>query len=370
MLRVAIIGLGAVTRNIHLPAYAQIKDRMSLVGACDPDSAARAYVREKWPLAEVYETEREMIAKTEPDIVAICTPPALHHEQTLMALDHGCHVFCEKPLAESLNQVDEIIQASDRAQRFVVVNNQFPYMNIHMTAKKLIDSPEFGRLLFLNAWQTFRTTENTEAGWRGQLQRRVCFEFGIHIFELIRFFFEDTPIRVLAHMPNPLGALKSDALNIISVEFSDGRAATIVLDRLSKGPERYLDMRLDGEFASIHTSIGGRVGFKAGLHTREKRPFIGLDFVQGGKAVLQQGNRETVIAKDGINPFASSTAVHLRNFIDAVHGGETPGCTAKDNRNTLALVFAAYDSAELRKAVEMSEYAAEKVEYAPGAASR
>ena len=356
MIRIAIVGLGAVTRNIHLPAYAQLKDRVSVVGACDPDSAARAYLREKSPLTEVYESAREMIEKTEPDIVAICTPPAFHKEQTLMALDYGCQVFCEKPLAENLEQADEIIEASEKANRFVVVNNQFPYMNIHTAAKKLIGTPEFGQLLFLNAWQTFRPTENTEAEWRGKLERRVCFEFGIHVFELIRFFFEDTPVKVMAHMPNPLGIMKSDVINIISVEFSDGRAASIVLDRLSKGPERYLDMRLDGEFASIQTSIGGRVAFKAGLHTREKRPFVALDFVSGGKAVLQNGNREKLIARDPINPFASSTAVHLGNFIDAIHNGGKPPCTASDNRDTLALAFAAYESAESGQAVDMSRY--------------
>jgi predicted dehydrogenase len=369
MIRVAIIGLGAVTRNIHLPGYAQIKDRMSVVAGCDPDNAARTFAREKWHVPEVYDNPREMIEQTKPDIVAVCTPPSLHHEQTLMALDYGCHVFCEKPLAESLWQADEIIEASERAKRFVVVNNQFPYMNIHTSAKKLIGSAEFGQLLFLNAWQTFRTTENTEAGWRGQLQRRVCFEFGIHVFELIRFFFDDTPVKVMAHMPNPLGVMKSDVINIISVEFSDGRAASFVLDRLSKGPERYLDMRLDGEFATIHTSIGGRVGFKAGLHTREKRPFIGLDFVQGGRAVLQDGNRERLIAKDGINPFASSTGVHFGNFIAAIHSGGTPRCIARDNRNTLALMFAAYDSAERGQRVEMIEYAPGNYEYAPGGSS-
>ena len=64
-------------------------------------------------------------------------------------------------------------------------------------------------------------------------------------------------------MPNPLGIARCDVVNVISLEFPDGRAASIVLDRLSKGPERYLDMRLDGEFASIHTSIGGLVRFEA-----------------------------------------------------------------------------------------------------------
>ncbi len=356
MIHVAIIGLGAVTRNIHLPAYRQLGGEVSVVAGCDTDGAARTLAQERWHLPEVYDDPKEMIEKTKPDIVAICTPPSLHREQSLMALDYGCHVFCEKPLAESLEQADQIVWASERAKRFVVVNNQFPYMNIHLAAKRLIGSPEFGRLLFLHAWQTFHPTEATEAAWRGALQRRVCFEFGVHVFELIRFFFEDEPVKLFAHMPNPKPDAKSDVINLISVEFADGRAASIVLNRLSKGPERYLDMRLDGEFASIHTSIGGRVGFEAGIHTRDKRPFVGFNFVQGGQAVLQKGNRSRMIAKDRINPFASATAHHFGNFINAIRNGGLPPGTAADNRKTLALVFAAYDSAQSNAAIEMSRY--------------
>ena len=356
MIHVAIIGLGAVTRNIHLPAYRQLGGEVSVVAGCDTDGAARTLAQERWHLPEVYDDPKEMIEKTKPDIVAICTPPSLHREQSLMALDYGCHVFCEKPLAESLEQADQIVWASERAKRFVVVNNQFPYMNIHLAAKRLIGSPEFGRLLFLHAWQTFHPTEVTEAAWRGALQRRVCFEFGVHVFELIRFFFEDEPVKLFAHMPNPKPDAKSDVINLISVEFADGRAASIVLNRLSKGPERYLDMRLDGEFASIHTSIGGRVGFEAGIHTRDKRPFVGFNFVQGGQAVLQKGNRSRMIAKDRINPFASATAHHFGNFVNAIRNGGLPPGTAADNRKTLALVFAAYDSAQSNAAIEMSRY--------------
>ena len=354
--RVAIIGLGAVTRNIHLPAYSYLKDKLKVVAGCDVDMGVRMSVGKKWNLPDVYDNPREMIEKTQPDIVSICTPPFLHQEQCLMALDYGCHVLCEKPIAESLSRIDEIIQASDKAKRFVVVNSQFPYMNIHSGAKKLIGSPEFGRLLFLHAWQTFRPTAMTEAGWRGQLKQRVCFEFGVHVFDLIRFFFNDTPVRIFASMPSPEPDIKSDPLNIISVEFADGRAASIVLDRLSKGPERYLDIRLDGEFASIHTSIGGEIRFEMGIHTKEKRPFMGFNFVKGGKARLQDGNRSKLIAKDGINPFACAMAVHFGNFIQAIQGGGTPFGTARDNRNTMALVFAAYDSAQTGKLVELSDY--------------
>ena len=355
-LRLAIIGLGAVTRNIHLPAYKTLADKITIVGGCDVDSDASAYAREKLGFKGVFDDSLKMLDETRPDIVSICTPPSLHVEQTLMALERGCHVFCEKPLAENIAAAVQLEHAAKRFKTHVVVNNQFPYMNIHMGAKRMIGSPEFGRLLFLQAWQTFNPTLHTEAGWRGELRQRLCFEFGIHVFELARYFFEAEPVRVSAQMPQPQPDQHCDTLNLITLEFADGRAASIILNRLSKGPERYLDMRLDGELASIHTSIGGRVKFEAGIHTREKRPFFGLDIIKGGSAVIQTGNRSKIIAKDGINPFASSTAHHFGNFIDAIENGINPPGTVTDNLNTLALVFAAYESANSNCSVNMDEY--------------
>ena len=355
-LRVAVVGLGAVTRNIHLPAYKKLADKVEIVGGCDVDGAARQTAKEKFGLPEVFDDPLEMIKQTAPDIVSICTPPALHIEQSLMALENNCHVFCEKPVAESLPEADKLICAAAEAGRYVVVNNQFPYMNIHRAAKAAIGTPEFGKLLFLQAWQVFHPDEVTEADWRGRLRRRLCFEFGIHVFSLARYFFDDEPTAISAQMPNPLSKFQTDALNLFTLEFADGRAASIILNRLSNAPERYLDMRLDGENASVYTSIGGEVRLEAGLHTRQKLPFFGLNFVKGGKAVLQNGTKSKIIAKDGINPFASSTAYHFNNFVDAIkNGGEPPG-TVADNRKTLALVFAAYDAAEARQTIRLSDY--------------
>ncbi len=355
-LRVAIIGLGAVTRNIHLPAYKSLADKIEIVAGCDIDDTARRIGKEKFSLPEVFDNPQTMIEKTAPDIVAICTPPALHIEHSRMALETNCHVFCEKPLAENLFDADKLIRAAAKANRYVVVNNQFPYMNIHRAAKAAIGTPEFGRLLFLQAWQTLRPTTAPETDWRGQMKRKVCFEFGIHVFSLVRFFFDDEPMTISAQMPNPLSQFSSDVLNLITLEFADGRAASIILNRLTEAPERYLEMRLDGERASVHTSIGGEVRFEAGLHTRGRQPFFGLNLIKGGKAVWQNGNKSKIIAKDPINPFASSTAYHFENFIKAIREGGTPPGTIADNRKTLALVFAAYDSAEARRTIYLKDY--------------
>ena len=338
-----------------MPAYSQLENRVRVVAGCDSNPAARDSAREKWGLA-VFENPRQMIESVRPDIVAICTPPWLHREQALLALAHGCHVFCEKPLADDLTQADDIIHASEEAGRLVVVNNQFPYMKIHLAARQQIGTPQFGRLLYLHAWHTMRTDEVTEAGWRGELARRLCFEFGIHIFELVRFFFEGTPTRILAHMPNPGGRARCDTVNVIAMEFADGRGASIVLDRASRGPEHYLDMRLDGESAIVHTAIGGRVRLTAGIYTRERRPFLDFTFVKGGRAELQCESRSKLIARDGLNPFADATAYHFAAFLDAIRDGTTPRGNVRDNRNTLAMVMAAYDSAASGRWVDMNQY--------------
>jgi D-apiose dehydrogenase len=356
MFRLAVIGLGAVAQNIQLPAYARLRNSLTVVGGCDLDPRAQDLARRQWKLPYVCADPRELIDKTKPDIVSICTPPSLHCAHSILALEAGAHVFCEKPMAETLEQADEMIAKSAAARRRLVINNQFPCMRIYAAAKLLVGSSEFGRLLYLHAWQSFLRTEITEAGWRGRLKRRTCFEFGIHVFELVRFFFEDEPVRIMAHMPVPDAKANGDVIDLVSLEFADGRAASILLNRLSKGPERYLDMRLDGEFASIHSSIGGRIELKAGLHTRERRPFIDWRFAQGGHAVLQVGNRSRVIATDPLNPFVAATSIHFANFLAALQSGSVPVCSAKDNRNTLALVCAAYDSARLGQTVEMRHY--------------
>ncbi len=165
-LRIAIIGLGAAARNIHLPAYFALAGKIIVVGGCDIDAETRKTAGRKLGIKEVFDDPLKMIEATAPDIVSICTPPSLHVEQTLLALQYNCHVFCEKPLAENLAGAEKLVRAAEQANRFVVVNNQFPYMNIHLGAKRMIGSPEFGRLLFLQAWQTFQPTHDTEAGWR------------------------------------------------------------------------------------------------------------------------------------------------------------------------------------------------------------
>jgi len=80
---------------------------------------------------------------------------------------------------------------------------------------------------------------------------------------------------------------------------------------------------------------------------------VNLGITLGGRALLYQCEKVRKIASDPLDLFANSTAELMRAYLDALDNGTTPPCSADDNRRTLALVMAAYDSHEQKKTIEM-----------------
>lgn len=343
----AMVGLGAAARTIHLPAIAKCSDLEILAGA---DPMAK-YGDFPFPL---YPSIDDLLAACTPDILVIATPPHTHHSFVKKGLEAGCHVFCEKPFMETLEQADDIIALADQHGRHVVVNNQYRFMNIHTAAREKIGTPDFGDLLFVSMHQTFHMTPETEAGWRGEDTQRTGKEFGIHALDLCRYFFGEEPSSLVARMPKGKNPNGPDFLNLIQLEFSGDRVAHITLDRLSRGPHRYLDIRCDGSEGVIETSIGGRLEASAGLIARTRQPFAHLDIAMGGRARLYQGESFRKIATDPLDLFADATARLLRHFTQALDEGQRPPCDARDNRGTLALMLAAYKSDEAGLPIQLA----------------
>jgi len=349
---IAMVGLGAAARHIHLPAYKKIPD-LRIVGGADPLAQSGQF---PFP---IFRNLDEMLAATTPDIVAIVTPPDTHAPLAIKALRAGAHVFCEKPFAPTIEEARTVIDAAHRTRRWVVVNNQYRFMRGHAAAKGTIGSPEFGDLRFLAAEQTFFVTPETEAGWRGSDSRRTCKEFGTHVLDLCRFFFDEDPRRIYARMPRAGDDGGPDYLNLILLEFSRDRVAHVTLDRLSRGRHRYLDMRLDGSAGCIETHLGGGIELGAGVRGGSRRPFVHADFSMGGWARLYHGEKYRKLAADPLDLFAEATCQLTRAFLRALDDGATPPSHAADNLRTLALMLAAYESHETGKAIDLDYSALE-----------
>lgn len=345
--KIAICGLGSAARQIHIPAYRKLPD-VEVVGGCDPTIKQGDF---SFPL---FESVAEMIEQAKPDIVAVVTPTSTHFELSKLALQAGCHVFCEKPFMSNLEEAAEIVKLAEQLGKSVVVNNQYRFMNIHEAAKNKINTPEFGDLLFMSANQTFFVSEQTEDGWRGSDPQRTCKEFGIHVLDLARYYFNEDPVSVSARMPKGKNPESPDYLNLIQLEFSGDRVAHITLDRLSRGPHRYLDIRLDGSEGIVETSFGGKIEFHAGIKGGTRKPYLETDISMGGRARLYRGEKYRKLASDPLDVFAHATHKLMAAFIHALETGSTPPCCGADNIRTLALVYAAYESSENKQPVSMT----------------
>ncbi len=337
--RVGLVGLGSAAINIHVPALETLR-RVEIVGGHDTASVAGARTM------PVFDSLEALLERARPEIVCIVTPPGSHYVIAKQCLEHGVHVFCEKPFVETIEQGLDLIGLCRARSLSLVVNQEFRYMQTHAATKARIGHPDFGDLQFISASQSFRTSPATEAGWRGTSNRRTCHEFGIHVLDLCRYFFDEEPLSISARMPKPGGADGPDLLNLIHLEFSGDRAAQITLDRLTHGPHRYLDMRLDGTKGCIESSFGGLMEIAMGVQGNGVGPFVRLERRASASAKLFRGERGTVIGADPLAVFPAATARLFGKMLDALEAGSEPPCNAMDNLKTLALMLAAYESAE------------------------
>jgi predicted dehydrogenase len=112
----------------------------------DSSEKQRQILQAETPVAASFATLEEGL-RSGPTCVFICTPPSLHVVQSVAALEAGCHVFCEKPLAESLAQIGSLEQAIARTKRIFAVGFCMRHHAALVKAKRLVEEGRVGRLI-------------------------------------------------------------------------------------------------------------------------------------------------------------------------------------------------------------------------------
>jgi len=129
-----------IAQAMHLPHLNELQDRFVAAALAEPSQTMRDALCARFGIREGYADWRSMLERTRLDAVLVASPAATHVDVTLAALEQGLHVFCEKPLAITLADVDRIISAKDDAGRVVQVG----YMKRYDPAfrKALAEMPE------------------------------------------------------------------------------------------------------------------------------------------------------------------------------------------------------------------------------------
>jgi predicted dehydrogenase len=166
MMQGAIVGFGEVARHGHWPAYLSTAG-VRIVAVVDPSESRRSLASQIVPGIRTYAA----IAEIEDDLqfVDVCTPPSLHPEPVLDAIDRGWHVLCEKPFVLRSDLVPAIRERADRRGVAVVPVHNWKYAPILRRATSLLRSGAIGPLRHVNI-TTMRTqaaaTADGSYNWR------------------------------------------------------------------------------------------------------------------------------------------------------------------------------------------------------------
>jgi predicted dehydrogenase len=137
--RVLVVGLGTMGMS-HGRAYQAI-DGFELAGLCTRNAAARGDLDQEFAGLPRYEGLTEALQALRPDAVAICAYTEHHAPMALEALQAGAHVFCEKPLAESLEAAERVVAAARKANKALLVGY---ILRVHPSWTRFV---EIGRTL-------------------------------------------------------------------------------------------------------------------------------------------------------------------------------------------------------------------------------
>ena len=144
--KIFVVGCGSIGRR-------HIKNLRSLgvteITAFDPDEERLGYVASEFGVAPVQSVESGMLER--PQAVVVCTPPSLHMYVARMGVDAGASVFMEKPIADSVEGVERLIDAAAERKLVLMVGYNLRFLAALQKVKAIIDEGGIGRVMTVRA---------------------------------------------------------------------------------------------------------------------------------------------------------------------------------------------------------------------------
>lgn len=266
-----------------------------------------------------------LIDRTAPDFVVDVTAPEAHREVTLLALSRGLPVLGEKPMATSMEQAREMVEASERAGKLYMVSQSRRYDAGLVAYKRLIR--KLGGLGILHA--DFAIGAHF-GGFRDEMGSPLLVDMAIHTFDAARFLSDADPVSVFAEEYNPHWSwYRGNACANCLFEMSDGLRFTYRGSWCAEG----LPTSWDGDWRAV-----GEKG--SAIWEKNGTPYA--DLVAGGEGFIRPVERVEEVTTGVEGGIKGS----LREFLRALKTGKTPQGECHDNLKSLGMVLAAVESAK------------------------
>jgi predicted dehydrogenase len=182
-IRLGVIGCGGFGL-FALQHFAQVPG-IKVAGMAGTHRAAAQAAAQRFGIPDIEDVDK-LLQHGALDLVYIATPPFLHHPQAMKALAAGKHVICEKPLAVTVAQAEEMIALAHRRDRLLVTNLMQRYNPLAEAVGRLIESKVLGELLH-GYFENYASDENLPPEhwfWDRTKSGGIFIEHGVHFFDL------------------------------------------------------------------------------------------------------------------------------------------------------------------------------------------
>jgi predicted dehydrogenase len=314
-----------------------LKGRIDIVGLVDlhlPTAQARAA---EFGLSEIaIGTDLDdVLATTRPDLLFDVVVPSAREDVVTTGLRHGCHVLSEKPMAATLAAGQALIAQARAAGRVHAVVQNRRFISGIRRIRRLIESGALGEITALHC--DFFIGAHF-GGFRDEMEHVLLLDMAIHTLDAARFMAGVAPRAVYCLETNPRGSWYAHgaAANAI-FEFDDGIVFNYRGSWCAEGANTSWEsawrvigtkgtLTWDGEDAFEARTVVGDTGFFRDLQAIEVPVTADIDQTHGHASVIAE-------------------------FLDAIEEGRSPETASNDNIKSLAMVFAAIESARTRQRV-------------------
>ncbi|MDX8532122.1 Gfo/Idh/MocA family oxidoreductase [Mesorhizobium sp. VK25A] len=342
MMNVVLVGCGAMSKH-WLDAARRI-DGLAIAGLVDLDAdRAQARAREYELSGVVIGTSLDAVLdQTKPDAVFDVVVPAARREVALSTFAHHCHLLTEKPLADTPENAHAIIEAARRADRVhAVVQNRRYVANVRRI-RRFLDSGAIGAPTSIHA--DFFVAPHF-GGFREEMRHVLLLDMAIHTFDAARYMVAGEPVSVYCQEWEPASSW-----------YRQGSSASAVFDL---GGSKVFT------YAGSWCADGFRTSWEGSWRIVAERGSVMWDGHDGLKAEVVAPGREGLFDKTTpieVPPLDPTDRVdgHLgiiQDFMHAIETGAEPETRGADNIKSLAMVFAAIESAESGRRVAIAKEA-------------
>ncbi|MBN1642205.1 MAG: Gfo/Idh/MocA family oxidoreductase [Anaerolineae bacterium] len=321
----------------HIAGY-QTHPGAEVVAIADLDPARLAEIGDQYGVAGRYRTAEEMLARETLDVVSVATPNKFHKPLTIAALEAGCHVLCEKPMALHAAEAREMLATAQAAGRRIMINFSYRFNEQSQALKRRVEAGELGEIYFgRTVWHRRRGLPRF-GGWFGQKALSgggPLIDLGVHRLDLALWLMGyPKPVWVLGSAYNPIATALA-AEQGVAYDVEDLAAALI---RFENGATLEVEASWAAHIAERELMETRLLGTKGGL-------------VQRNLNETYEFEAELYLERDGaqydmrLHAPPRSRQSAMSHFVDSILAGTPHIATGEEGLLVMEILDAIYESA-------------------------